>query len=259
MMSLSSSKVLITSGCSFSAPWGDETTNTWVKYFQKKYKFELYSHSGMGAAGNEMITQRLMYSINNALQKGYTDITLAVMWSEHHRNDVFTKDWSLDIDTDNGNIMFNNQIYTNIDKGANHNITSGFIRPGAFPQNEDYYRNEKQRNWLLNYYKFYNEEYSLLCTLKNVILIQSICKLNNIKCIMFVMRNIFEELPRYPQLNYLQKMVDWDKFIFFEEEYGLFEYTLVNDLKFWDNGFHPKYKAHKHFIDFFDDEIKKRL
>ena len=30
-------------------------------------------------------------------------------------------------------------------------------------------------------------------------------------------------------------------------------------LKFWDNGFHPKYEAHKHFIDFFDDEIKKRL
>ena len=41
-----------------------------------------------------------------------------------------------------------------------------FIRPGGKPYDEEFYRNEKQRNWILDYYKFYNEELSLMNTLK---------------------------------------------------------------------------------------------
>ena len=71
------------------------------------------------------------------------------------------------------------------------------------PYTEEFYRNEKQRNWILDYYKFYNEELSLMNTLKNILLIQNICKSDDIKCIMFIMKNIFKNIDKYPQLKYL--------------------------------------------------------
>ena len=61
------------------------------------------------------------------------------------------------MDTDNGNIMFNNLIYTNtvseddrklpteLKYNPDFNIKSGFKRPGRIPCDENYYRNEKQR------------------------------------------------------------------------------------------------------------------
>lgn len=247
------SKVLITGGCSFSDP----NNKTWPTYFTNKYNFDYYLHTGVGASGNTMITHRLMHSINTSLEFGFENITLAVMWSETERNDIFTNDWSLDMNTDNGNILFNNNITTNLEHNANFKITSGFIRPGRIPDNAEYYRNEIQRKWLLDYYKFYNEEYSIMNTLKNILLIQNVCKQKNIKCIMFVMKNIFENIDKYPQLNYLYNMVDWDMFLFYEKKYGLYEYTAINDLEFWEDNFHPDFSAHKSFIDYFDKDIKK--
>ena len=270
-MSSSSNKTLITGGCSFSAACGENEKQTWVQYFQQKYNFDKFYHTGVGASGNEMITHRLLYSVDRALKSNVDDITLAVMWSEIERNDIFTNDWSLDMDTDNGNIMFNNLIDTNtvsdddwklpieLRYNPNFNITSGFIRPGRIPGDEDYYRNEKQRKWLLDYYKFYNEEYSLINTLKNILLIQNTCKENNIKCVMFVMKNIFEYVKDYPQVKYLYDMIDWDMFLFYESKYGLYEYTAINDLEFWEDNFHAKYSAHKSFIDHFDKEIQELI
>lgn len=257
-MNLSSSKILITGGCSFSEPNGHKEKKTWVEYFQQKYKFEGFYHSGIGATGNEQITHRLLYCINNALKNNCKDITLAVMWSEIERSDIFTNDWSLDMDTDNGNILFNNNIHTNM-PGVSYDLTSGFIRPGRIPGDDEWYRNKKQRKWLLDYYKFYNEEYSIMNTLKNIILIQNTCKENNIKCVMFVMKNIFENVKKYPQVKYLYNMVDWSMFLLYEKEYGLYEYTAINDLEFWRDNFHPTFLAHKHFIDNFDKDIKKLI
>ena len=94
-------------------------------------------------------------------------------------------------------------------------------------------------------------------TLKNILLIQNTCKSDNIKCIMFIMKDIFENIDKYPQLKYLYDLVDWDMFLFYEGKYGLYEYTAVNDLEFWEDNFHAVYSAHKSFIDHFDNDIKK--
>ena len=112
------------------------------------------------------------------------------------------------------------EIGSRAEQGSSIKITSGFIRPGGKPYTEEFYRNEKQRNWILDYYKFYNEELSLMNTLKNILLIQNICKLENIKCIMFIMKNIFENIDKYPQLKYLYDLVDWDLFLLYEGKYG---------------------------------------
>jgi hypothetical protein len=261
MMSLSSNKTLITGGCSFSAPGGINEKQTWVEYFQQKYNFDTFYHTGVGASGNEMITHRLLYSIESAIKNNLKNISLVVMWSEHIRNDIFTNNKSLNMETDNGNIMYTNHIHNNVIDG-NWTTNSGFIRPGCYPVGLNDYRldNVKQKEWLVDYYKnYYTEEYSLMNTLKNIILIQNICKQNNIKCVMFVMRNIFENVKLYPQLKHLYNLVDWDKFIFFKEKYGLYEYTAINDLEFWKDNFHPSFSAHKHFIDNYDKDIKNLL
>ena len=196
MMSLSSNKTLITGGCSFSAPGGINEKQTWVEYVQQKYNFDTFYHTGVGASGNEMITHRLLYSIESAIKNNLKNISLVVMWSEHIRNDIFTNNKSLNMETDNGNIMYTNHIHNNVIDG-NWVTNSGFIRPGCNPIGHNDYRldNPKQKEWLVDYYKnYYTEEYSIMNTLKNIILIQNICKQNNIKCVMFVMRNIFENV-----------------------------------------------------------------
>jgi hypothetical protein len=256
---MTKSKLLITGGCSFSAPRQLRDKKTWVEYFQEKYDYKFYYHSGLGAAGNDLITQRLLWSLDNAIQKNYKDITMVVMWSENIRKDIFTNDWSLDMDTDNGNIIFTDNIWSNLldDEKSTHKITSGFIRTGGEPYDEEFYRNEKQRKWILEHHKFYNEEASLMNTIKNILLIQNICKEQGVKCIMFIMKDIFKNVEKYPQLKYLYDLVDWDMFLFYEGKYGLYEYTAVNDLEFWEDNFHPAYSAHKSFIDHFDKDIKK--
>jgi len=214
---MTKSKLLITGGCSFSSPRGIKENRTWVEYFQEKYDYKFYYHSGLGAAGNDLITQRLLWSLDNAKQKNYKDITMVVMWSENIRKDIFTNDWSLDMDTDNGNIIFTDNIWSNLldDEKSTHKITSGFIRTGGKPYDEEFYRNEKQRNWILEHHKFYNEEASLMNT------------------------------------------INWDLFLLYEGKYGLYEYTTINDLEYWSDGFHSKFPAHKSFIDHFDKDIKK--
>ena len=94
-------------------------------------------------------------------------------------------------------------------------------------------------------------------TLKNILLIQNICKSDDIKCIMFTMKDIFKNIKKYPQLKYLYDLVDWDLFLLYEGKYGLYEYTTINDLEYWSDGFHSKFPAHKSFIDHFDKDIKK--
>jgi len=256
---MTKSKLLITGGCSFSSPRGIKEKKTWVEYFQEKYDYKFYYHSALGAAGNDLIAQRLLWSLDDAKQKNYKDITMVVMWSEIERNDIFTNDWSLNMNTDNGDIIFTDNIWSNLldDEKSTHKITSGFIRPGGKPYTEEFYRNEKQRNWILDYYKFYNEELSLMNTLKNILLIQNICKSDDIKCIMFIMKNIFKNIDKYPQLKYLYDLVDWDLFLLYEGKYGLYEYTTINDLEYWSDGFHSEFSAHKSFIDHFDKDIKK--
>ena len=71
-----------------------------------------------------------MWSLDDAKQKNYKDITMVVMWSENIRNDIFTNDWSLDMDTDNGDIIFTDNIWSNLldDEKSTHKITSGFYK-----------------------------------------------------------------------------------------------------------------------------------
>ena len=102
---MTKSKLLITGGCSFSSP-KIKRKKTWVEYFQEKYDYKFYYHSGLGAAGNDLIAQRLLWSLDDFKQKNYKDITMVVMWSENIRNDIFTNDWSLDMNTDNGDIIY---------------------------------------------------------------------------------------------------------------------------------------------------------
>ena len=45
---MTKSKLLVTGGCSFSSPRGMKEKKTWVEYFQEKYDYKFYYHSGLG-------------------------------------------------------------------------------------------------------------------------------------------------------------------------------------------------------------------
>jgi len=270
-------KILLTGGCSFSAPYSEDWKKTWTDYINKKYNFDGFVHTGLGASGNELIAYRLLYYIQKLLElqkDEEIEIYSAVMWSQVDRIDLFTNNDSLNMDTDNGNIVDFESIDSNIVFKSEDTFVqkvnsfmgknSGFIRPGGKPYDEDFYRtdNPKQRKWLVDYYnQHYTDEYAIIQTLKNISLIQSQCIKHNIKCLMFGMENLFENerinIDHYPKSKSFLNIVDWDKFIFYEGNNGLYEYTQLNGLDTWEDNFHPHSSTHKHFIDNFDKEIKK--
>ena len=265
-------KKLITGGCSFSSGKSDlkgfegnpNDKRTWVTYSQHKYKFKRWTHVGLGAQGNEIITQRLLYAINESIKQGHTDLCLGVMWSEIKRVDLFSNDVAKNMEGSNGNMVWINNIRTNTLKSKyrewNCTINNGWIRSGGDILDEVWWRSKEQRNWFINYRdNFYNDEYMFINTLKNIILIQNICEKHNIKYLMFTMDEIFKNhnIEKYPNASYLWDMIDWNKFLFYEKKYGLYEYTKVNDLEFWVDGIHPQYTAHSSFIDYFDKDIKR--
>lgn len=87
------SKVLITSGCSFSETTNHEEANwrTWPAHLYKNlesYDFTEFRNSAMGSQGNGLISRGVMYNVIDCL-KTYKpeDILVGVMWSGSNRSD----------------------------------------------------------------------------------------------------------------------------------------------------------------------------
>jgi len=249
-------KILVTGGCSFSNP--DAVSNhkkTWVNYIVEKYNFKKFVHTGQGACGNNMISERIICALQTLLDNNYPpdNLYVGVMWSGIERSDLFispngiTNYEKLHNSADNGYILStNSKVVSNIDEYPVEDVVeSGYIRPGSIPFRESWWRQKTQREYFnLWYDNFYTVEYQFIRTLKSILLLQSFCKSHNIKYYMSVRQNIFNAqnnigelldkisvktykktkcLPKYVDIfkvncEFLWKSIDMDKFIFFENE-----------------------------------------
>lgn len=84
-------KVLITGGCSYSqAPIGG--TDTWPMHLEKLNSIRYIAHTGQGAAGNQLISRKVISKVMEALEMGYKteDLLVGVMWSGCDRQSHFS-------------------------------------------------------------------------------------------------------------------------------------------------------------------------
>ena len=62
-------KLLITGGCSFSQV--PNTDVTWAKHLEQHLDPDHHRDTGKGATGNEIISHRVIYKVNKALEQGF--------------------------------------------------------------------------------------------------------------------------------------------------------------------------------------------
>ncbi len=103
-------KLLITGGCSFSQVQGQPDPNldedkkvwpncTWPLHLEEALKPEFHTHTGMSAAGNEIISQRIINKVNKALKDGFSpnDMLVGIMWSAADRFSLMSSNFKKNI------------------------------------------------------------------------------------------------------------------------------------------------------------------
>jgi len=159
-------KCLITAGCSFSQVPNRDVT--WPVHLNEYLKPEKVYYLGQGAAGNGIISRKVIHTVNEAL-KTYKpeEILVGIMWSGFDRRDVHSK---LPLDC------------TIIDYG-----TTEYANPVRIVDKPDFYIINK--HWkdelTVNFMKHaYVLEDSLLIAIEHILRTQWFLKLNNIKYFM---------------------------------------------------------------------------
>ena len=103
------------------------------------------------------------------------------------------------------------------------------------------------------YFKyFYTYENCLFNSFNNFLKLQWYCQIKNITLINLTFKSIFPgNYDNYTTVKHLVNMVDFDKWIFYNDVNGLYEYTRDNNLEFYDDNFHPTPDSHKHYVENF--------
>jgi len=213
------SKVLITSGCSFtesSYSWRDpdnnDITKTWAFYLGKYLQDFGYDfvNKAMGSQGNGLISRSIIYQVTEELKtRNPEDIIVGVVWSGVDRHDYRCE-----------NPDYTDFIINKVDNGWMENPT-GFIPKAkkwivmnahwGNPTNDG----KQNREAFLYYRHFHDIIGSYIYSLEHMLRVQYFLKNLNIKYFFTIYQDhVFE--PKYINHNevmYLYKLLDKDNFL----------------------------------------------
>ena len=225
------SKLLITSGCSFSeciSPW----IKTWPAHLAAKLDGFAHISKAMGSQGNGLISRSIVYQVTEALKTYSADnIVVGIMWSGPDRVDFY-----------NPSVKFSS------------NLSGWMENPTGFVDNH--------KNWIIlnhgwntdhakQYYgNFHSYIGSLIYTLEHILRTQWFLKSLGVKYFMSTYTS--EVLPQiakaHPETAYLYNQIDFSKFLPVEGEYewcrdhsGL-DFPIPNDN-------HPSSQQHLLFVE----------
>lgn len=240
------SKVLITSGCSFSECISTHI-DTWPRHLfehLKNHNFSEHISCGMGSQGNGLIGRHAMYKVIQAL-KSYEphNILVGIMWSNSDRFDYRCDDPRL--------LSFGNE-----------NKHNWMTNPLSFVDNAP-------KNWVIGnlhwnsiefstYLKFFHSKIGCaILSLEHILRLQYFLKFHNIPYFFtnFVDENIApKKLEDNVELSYLFDQLDKNQYLPVTSEHGwLCEYSPTKEqyLKDHNGAFwiHPKTHNHKEFVD----------
>jgi hypothetical protein len=260
-------KYLITSGCSFS----DNLEMHWPHYLSKKLNLELYNRA-VTSAGNDWISKSVIYQTQQLLDAGVDpkEILVVVMWSGIERQDMFI----------NSEYTFNYKKLLNV-RGSEPNPVNFLDNPAntvcrQSTETEDGYllgsawavfKNKNISEFKRNLIKFFTPQALAIASYENFLRVQWFCESKGIVLVnqtyMDIMhfpavdRKGVETKDYYRNITPLHKMLNFDKWIFWDSTKGLYEYAKENNLGFHNDGEHPLPESHEHYVNnFLIDKIE---
>lgn len=228
--------VLITAGCSFSSVPAE--FRTWPSHLRKYLNPVKNIYLGTGAAGNGIISRRVIYNVTEQLKTHKPEeILVGIMWSSYNRSEVYSTD----------SIPHMSQDY-----GPTH------CNPVSVVKNKNFYliNNHWEDELSVNYYKnFYNDEYGSILTLEHVLRVQWFLKSYNIKY--FMAEYSFDTFPTQnyphitkimvnPDVKHLYDLVDRDHWLPIT---NMQEFANSSGYPYVPGNIHPTTEHHKHLND----------
>lgn len=250
------SKLLITSGCSFSECLSDpDYLVTWPKHLYESLKphgFTNHVSKAMGSQGNGLISRGIIYSVIKALETHKPeDILVGVMWSGSSRHEYRCTDKSV--------------------------LSFGDLNQDGWIENPTNFVDDAEKNWVIlnhgwenkeaqTYYKhFHSFAGDMIYSIEHILRTQLFLKSKNINYFFtnYVDNNIVDfNDPSYinnkKEIDYLYNEIDFDNYLPVSSEHRwLYENSESKEEykqdHFWNGAWsawtHPKTKQHKEFVD----------
>jgi len=259
-------KFYIFGGCSFT-----DMEGSWARYIQKEILAEpkLSKNCAKSGAGNRFISTSVIDSSLRAAENGFIpDIT--VMWSGPSRfeipihenetpyvNEIFESNRMTGNDF-NPSIYFHKNITGDIDRSTLNNFW--LMQCNKVTEKTRWaHQNFIDEEYVTTFNKFqqylWNTNAHWHNTLTSILQVQWLCESRNWPYRFMTFREGLGEYIRTcaPQFQSMQTAVDWNKWIFTDNNYGgLREFTL-NTINTWDDGYdkHPSREAHRMFVEEF--------
>lgn len=231
-------KCLITAGCSFSQVPNRDVT--WPVHLNEYVKPEKVYYLGQGAAGNGIISRKVIHAVTEALKTYHpSQILVGVMWSGFNRRDIYSRN-TLDTTI----IEYGTEVYRN---------------PLKVVDKHEYYL--INQNWDDNLTTFFSkyayiQEDALMITLEHMLRTQWFLKLNNINY--FMTEYDFDSLDVGPinselvkstkDLEFLYNQLDKSKWLpiknmyHYASEISKFDFARPKDP-------HPSTEQHKEMVE----------
>lgn len=223
-------KILITSGCSFTDTAWDQT---WPVHLANHFPNVLKKELGLGSSGNGLISRKVIYEVSQALKNYKPDeILVGIMWSNRDRSEFYSRDELAPENSD----------------GWRQNPTH-FI-PGTSKSWNLLHWGWKNSLSKLYYTTFHDNIGSLIYTYEHILRTQWFLHLNRVP---FFMSNITEDLfnngiTQEADVTHLHDLIDKSNFLPVKGEH---EWARdFSNLSFADDDpFHPTSEQHKLFVD----------
>lgn len=203
-------RILIAGGCSFTQ-YPQANTNNWPYYLSRDCNFSTF-YLGTGSSDNSLIAHKVMNQLSiiiKSQQYRKEDLLVGVMWSGMSRHSVY--------------LQKEPYSYTRLPRpegDPNHLKSNQFVgNPNRTSELANYYL---VNAWMTDelsqlYYKhFYDDVGAALSTLKNMLLVQNFCKLNNIPYFFTeynydTISNL--DIRNHIDVKYLYDCLDFDHFL----------------------------------------------
>lgn len=184
---------LVTAGCGISQLNFDKWP-TWPKYCVLTHQCK-HINVGGPASGNEHIARSIIRTIYE------TDVDcVIVVWTNYDKLDLYVE---------------NEDLYNKIKGFPTRNFLINHYgkiidAPGYWPSSLS------DDNEIKQWYKdnIESQTYYYIRTLENILSVQTLCKLKQIPCYMFIGYSFdFEYIKQHQELNYLYNAIDWSLFV----------------------------------------------
>jgi hypothetical protein len=258
-------KKIITCGCSFSDP---VTPYTWVNLLERNlkrvYPELMFDHRGLSSQGNQLIQKKTVHAIWKALNEGYKpeEICVIVMWSGHDRRSFFinNKDtierivnhWSkteVKYQLQFGNLENTGDNLAELGAGVKslhipYNKDGGWYITGGWHDEVPFFKE----------YLMFSEglEESIMLSLENMVMLQSLCKTHNIKLYeQFYMDTVFQNIELYKdykECRYLYDLLDKSNYVTTQSMHGYLKSIEVEEAQYFKTKIDPHPNAHGHMI-----------